>query len=819
MRPSALAPLVALLLGACSVELVDPAGRACDEAHPCAGGRVCHQGLCVPTLPPTDDAGEVSDAGSVPDGGAQDAGGGDAGDGDAGTQGAGFEDAGTEDAGTPDAGVDAGTCAGAPIGDPCTVGQGACAATGTLLCVNDMAACSAIAGQPSAEVCDGADNDCNGIVDDVAGCFYTVAGDGPPGFRDGASEAARLAKPGFITAGPDGALYWADTRNHALRRADPSGNVTTIAGGTGGTCGYLDGPAASALLCDPFGVSFGPTGALYFGEWNGNRLRKLENGVVTTVAGSGTWGHLDGPATQARFQALAGLRALPNGDVLIADVYGNRIRQYRAATNDVVTVAGAGSAGNINSTRLATQLTSPTDVELGSDGTLYVSEVDAHRIRRLPVSGDATVLAGSATGQKGFVEGIGTSARFGWPGQLTLDEAAGTIFVADANNHRVRGVPLGGTTSTFPEAGGASWGFRNGAASSAQFDWLWAATRHNGVWYLVDLNNVIRKSPATGSFSSSVVEDFVGVKAGAGAVKDGPAHQALLDHPHGLSVAADGRLYWVEQRHQMLRSLGAGGQVQTLVGTPGGPAGHVDGPLSSARFNYPARTAVGPDGAVYVADEWTHTIRRVRLDTGMVDTFAGPTFYAEGHVDGSLSQARFYRPVALAFGKDALGQDALYVADSGNRVIRKIAWPNGPVTTVAGTPGVSGTADGAPGTGQLTFPRSLTVGAGGTLFVGDQRALRQVSATGVLSTPIADTGRDVNCVAMDGAQVLFLHSRKLSTYDPSTGAVSVIFDLKDGYTDGTLFTALAFRLETVVVTPQAYWMTDTGGGRLRRLWR
>jgi hypothetical protein len=271
-----------------------------------------------------------------------------------------------------------------------------------------------------AETCNGVDDDCNGIVDDVTGCIYTVAGEGPPAFRDGKGTAAAFASPLFLASDTSGAVLVADSLNHALRKIAADGTVSTLAGD--GRCGFRDGPVASAQLCEPTAVEVAGDGTLYFTDTGNHRLRKISAGVVSTLAGNGSPGSGNGAALGPTLSDPRGLALLPNGDVLIADSQTHRIRRYAAGSQQMSTEAGT-SQGSSDGTRASVQLDTPWDVAMTSSGDLLVSENGANRVRRIPASGSSSALAGSTS--SGYAEGSGTSARFDRLSQLSLEEDAG----------------------------------------------------------------------------------------------------------------------------------------------------------------------------------------------------------------------------------------------------------------------------------------------------------------------------------------------------------------------------------------------------------
>ena len=168
----------------------------------------------------------------------------------------------------------------------------------------------------------------------------------------------------------------------------------------------------------------------------------------------------------------------------------------------------------------------------------------------------------------------------------------------------------------------------------------------------------------------------------------------------GTAVGPAGDVYVADALNSTIRKVTPAGFVTTLAGAPG-IRGHVDGAGSAARFDSPFGLAVDAAGTVYVSDACNNTIRKI-LSTGVVTTLAGYDNYWPGSTDAVGAAARFNYPAGIAV--DAGGN--VYVADSGNFTIRKIT-PGGAVTTVAGSAGSHGHADGAVDAARFTAPRGV----------------------------------------------------------------------------------------------------------------
>ncbi len=197
---------------------------------------------------------------------------------------------------------------------------------------------------------------------------------------------------------------------------------------------------------------------------------------------------------------------------------------------------------------------------------------------------------------------------------------------------------------------------------------------------------------------------------------DGPGGTARFQGPEGVAVDGAGNIYVADLFNNAIRKVTAGGVVSTLVGT-------------AALLKYPEGVAVDSAGNVYVTDSSNNTIRKVAPD-GTISTLAGANG-ATGSADGAGSVARFSDPAGLAVD----GSGNVYVADAGNNTVRKIT-PAGVVTTIAGTAGVTGGADGTGGAAQFNLPRGVAVDRAGNVYLADQNntAIRKISGGGVVTT-------------------------------------------------------------------------------------
>ncbi|MEV4869247.1 NHL repeat-containing protein [Streptomyces syringium] len=277
------------------------------------------------------------------------------------------------------------------------------------------------------------------------GLITTVAGDGQAGYVSdgGPAVATRLHYPGDVAVDDAGNLYIADTSNHRVRKVTPSGIITTIAGD--GQAGYISdgGPAIATRLNTPWGVAVDRSGNVYISDHGNHRVRKVTtNGNITTVAGNGTAGYVSdgGPAISTRLQYPLGVAVDAEGNLYIADRHNHRIRKV-TPNGLITTVAGNGTAGYVSDggPALGTQLHYPWGVALDEVGSLYIGDGHNHRVRKVTADGIITTIAGNGTA--GYVDDGGPAAgtRVFYPSGVALDRA-GNLYIADANNHRIRGV-------------------------------------------------------------------------------------------------------------------------------------------------------------------------------------------------------------------------------------------------------------------------------------------------------------------------------------------------------------------------------------------
>ena len=573
----------------------------------------------------------------------------------------------------------------------------------------------------------------------------------------------------------------------------PSGSITTIVGGT--TFTGDGGPAVDAPVARPEQTAIDASGNVYFADTSNHRIRKVDRatGVITTVAGNGDIGLSGdgGPAIAATFTFPAGVALDGSGNLFIADTGNSRIRRVDAVTGVIATIAGRRLGyGGDEGPAIAADLNAPRGLALDAAGNLYVADSTNHRIRKITVAGFITTVAGNGQADFSGDNGPATAAALNSPRALAVDssgnlwiadtfngrirwvDAAGVIrtidagtlgfprgiavgvdgdvFVSDTGNHRILRVNSAGSVSTVAGAGTPGFSGDRGSPTEAFLNEPYGLSVDGaGILVIADRgNNRIRRIAEGGERRLTPIGVSLGPKvittiAGNGQLDfigdEGPATAARLRSPSAVVSDASGNLFVADSANHRIRRVDrAAGTISTVAGT--GRAGFAgDGGLAAeALINFPQGLAIDGAGAIYIADTENHRIRRID-PVGVIRTFAGTGVAGYSGANGRAESALLSHPTGIAIDR----QGNVYIADTGNHRIRRVAAETGLITTVAGNGGTNFSSDERPATEvSLNSPRSVAVDSSGNLYIADSGddQIRRVDFRTQIIQRIAGTG-------------------------------------------------------------------------------
>jgi sugar lactone lactonase YvrE len=439
----------------------------------------------------------------------------------------------------------------------------------------------------------------------ATGKIETVAGNGTTGFSGdgGPATSATLGVPGGVSVDSSGNIFIADTGNKRIRKvAAATGNIQTVAGN--GTFGYSGdgGPATTTTLNIPSDVYADGSGNLFISDTFNHRIRKVvaATGTIQTVAGNGTAGFSGdgGLATSATLHFPKGVFVDSSGNIFTADYFNARIREVAAATGNIQTVAGNGTFGYSGDGGPATSagFVGPTGVFVDSSGNLFIP--DNSRIREvIGATGIIQTVAGNGTYGFGGDGGPATSAELYVPIGVCVD-SFGNIFIADTNNNRIREVVAAtGTIQTVAGNGSSGFSGDGGPATSAQLAGPKGVyVDSSGNLFIADAyNGRIREVDASTGFIQTVAGNGAFGFSGDG----GPATSAELDlrvgFSNGITGDRQGNLFVTEESNSRIRKISG---LVAVVGITAGPSTATVSPGGTHQFT------VNVTGAKNTAITW-----------------------------------------------------------------------------------------------------------------------------------------------------------------------------------------------------------------------
>jgi trimeric autotransporter adhesin len=635
----------------------------------------------------------------------------------------------------------------------------------------------------------------------------TVAGGGPnnlPALQSSIGFAVGVAQD---TAGN---LYISDSYSSQVFKVSTAGTLTVVAGN--GTIGYSGdgGPATSAQLSMPEGIAVDGSGNIFIADTGNSVIREVVAGTgnIQTVAGNFSLGAGysgdGGPATSAQLNDPYGVSVDGAGNIFIADTDNSVIREVATGSGNIQTVAGnftkgAGFSGDGTAATNA-QLDLPEGVFLDGTGNIFIADTNNSVIRVVNTGSAAVTIAGitipagdiQTVAGTNYDSGFGSACMFtGSGGPATsaylcepvgvFVDASENIFIADTDNYTIREVGTTGTLTTVAGTPGTfGYSGNGGLATSAVLNYTSAVVVDGaGNIYVADTDNfVVREVTA----ANGNIQAFAGNNTLAYSGDGGPATGAALNFPGGVFTDSSGNIYIVDTDSSVIRVVNPGtqtvtvagvtiqpGDIQTIAGTgiaclvPAVGGCGDGGPPTSAELNYPFGIFVDGSGNIFIADTGLPltessairvinpgiapiTIAGVTIQPGTIQTVVGTLGTAGFAGDGGLpTSAQLFNPEDVVV--DASGD--IYISDSENSAIRVVnsgtqaltiagvTIQPGSIQTVAGTPPTAcadpsaGCGDsGAASSASLNFPGAISLDSAGNIYIADtfNSAIRVVNS-------------------------------------------------------------------------------------------
>ena len=535
-------------------------------------------------------------------------------------------------------------------------------------------------------------------------------------FLDGPINIAKFNSINGLCLGPDDSIYVAD--NHRIRKISTSGSVSTLAGRE--TSGYKNGPGQEALFYSPYGLEFDQQGNLIIVDSFNHAIRKMNStGYVSTITGSGKPGFRDGELAFALFTNPYFLTIDKGGLIYISERRNNVIRRISTEQNSVITVIGDRVPGFFDGLGKEARLYYPLGICMGRDENLYILDTNNRALRVYDPKLDiVSTIARSAN--TGVSDGYGSNALFNFAYDLTNDKE-GNLFISDRYNSAIRKITLTGEVTTYAGLSGI-----NGYVDGFSYEAVFYATQglifdNLGNLYVLDFNNnairIIDPTRKVSTFkldgdksfqdlvkfpnsiakgledniyyfsdyfgdriwrlniSARTIEPWVG--DGTKGSNNGFRTAASLDFPKGLCMDPQGNLWFGDYNH-LIRKVDQNGQVTTMAGAKADVFGYQDGNGTVAKFYLPNGLACDKFGNVYVTDTYNYAVRKVTT-TGQVSTVAGnPNYF--GIRDGIGKNSFFNYPSGILSHPNG----NVYVADAGQNFVREINVTTGRGKIIAG---------------------------------------------------------------------------------------------------------------------------------------
>ena len=580
---------------------------------------------------------------------------------------------------------------------------------------------------------------------DANGTVTTFAGTGIAGSADGDVSSATFSSPNGVAVDSSGNVYVADTGNNKIRKIDSSGNVTTLAGD--GSTGAVNGSALSSSFNYPSGVAVDSSRNVYVCDTYNSKIRKIDtSGNVTTLAGNGSEGSVDGNATTASFTAPRGLAVDSHGDVYVADTFSGKIRKVDA-NGDVTTVAGDGSIGSSDGDASSSSFHYPRGVVVDSRGNIYIADTGNNKVRKISSSGYVTTVAGDGTAVS--TDGDANSSSFNDPYGVTVD-SVGNVYVSENNGNKIRKI-------TFPTLTGTPANSDVGMhdVNLTLSDGNGGVDTQNFTITVANVNDAPTSSNASFTIDEDTSKTFVSSDFNFTDIDEGAILNSIVVTTlqstgvltlSGVNVTLNQEIPSADITNlKFTPNANANGNPYSMFGFKVND-GDVNSTASyevtlnvNAVDDVPVITSTAITTATQDSD-YIYNLYATNVDTdiltwGVKEMTTLPSWLSlnsdvivstlAGSVDASLNS-----PEGVAV--DSSGN--IYVADTNNNKIRKIT-ADGNVSTLAGSDS-NGSADGIGSDASFYYPHGIAVDDNGNVYVADtnNNKIRKITADGNVST-------------------------------------------------------------------------------------
>jgi sugar lactone lactonase YvrE len=448
---------------------------------------------------------------------------------------------------------------------------------------------------------------------DTNGLISTFAGNGTGLlYSGGVATNVMLSSPANVWADASGNLFFPNRYSNLINKVDTSGIITIVAGNGGGGFHGDGGFATNAAIYLPEGAVTDAGGNLFIADTVNNRIRKVDtNGIITTIAGTGFTNYLgDGTAAiSSPLNLPVGVAPDTLGNFFVVDKNLQRIR--RVDVNGIITtIAGTGTSGfnGDNRPAITAQLNNPASMAIDSVGNLFIADQSNHRIRKVGTNGFIQTVAGNGTASFFGDGSAATNANLNSPAGIAVD-IAGNLFIADTSNQRIRKVDAFGIITTIAGTNATGYSGDGGLAITNRLNNpTGVAVDAVGNLFIADTSNQrIRKVSTNGIITTVAGTNGIGSFSGDG----GLAVTNHLNNPTGVAVDSIGTLFIADQNNDRIRRVGTNGIITTITGNGSSTYSGDGGLAANATVCLPIGVAVDVAGNLYIADEHNLRIRKV----------------------------------------------------------------------------------------------------------------------------------------------------------------------------------------------------------------